>query len=161
MSSVWPWPILSPSVLTLLSLSIFLLFNLQFLFVQKGLFLWSEQRVVFAAMSKLTSPDHPGKQLLNNVVDRKARLTPDLVYAELPRSPVDLSQGFRQITYRHFANAINGVAWWLRDRLGFSKTFETLTYTGPNDLRYNLLLLGAVKVGYKVIAHVIPIRGPI
>lgn len=94
--------------------------------------------------------DRPGKQLLNNVVDSIARASPDLVYAELPRSPVDLSHGFRQVTYREFANAIDGVAWWLRNSLGLSKTFETLTYIGPNDLRHNLLLLGAVKAGYKV-----------
>ena len=104
-------------------------------------------------MNKLTRRDPPGKQLLNNVVDRIARVTPDLVYAELPKSSVDLSQGFRQVTYRQFANAIDGIAWWLRDKLGLSKTFETLTYIGPNDLRYNLLLLGAVKAGYKVLAH--------
>ena len=129
--------------------------NLSFLFVPKGLFTWSDQRAVFAAMNKLTSPDHPDKELLNNVVDRTARVTPDLVYAELPKSSTDLSLGFHQVTYRHFANSINGVAWWLRENLGLSKTFETLTYIGPNDLRYNLLLLGAVKAGYKVLAHAI------
>ena len=103
-------------------------------------------------MDKPTHFDRPSKELLNNVVDRIARVTPDLVYAELPKSPVDLSQGFRQVTYRQFANAIDGMAWWLRDKLGLSETFETLTYIGPNDLRYNLLLLGAVKAGYKVLA---------
>ena len=108
-------------------------------------------------MNKLTRPDPAGKQLLNNVVDRTARVTPDLVYAELPRSSVDLSQGFRQVTYRQFANAIDGMAWWFRENLGLSETFETLTYIGPNDLRYNLLLLGAVKASYKVFTHAIHI----
>ena len=129
--------------------------NLPFLFVTKGLFSWSDLSAVFATMNELTPPNHPGKQLLNNVVDRTARATPDLVYAELPKSSVDLSQGFRQVTYRQFANSINGMAWWLRENLGLSETFETLTYIGPNDLRYNLLLLGAVKAGYKVLAHAI------
>ena len=67
--------------------------------------------------------DRPGKQVLNNVVDSAARTTPDLVYAELPRSSTDLSQ----VTFRDFANAINGIAWWLRKGLGPSKTIETLT----------------------------------
>ncbi len=104
----------------------------------------------------MTEPLHSGrlcKQLLNNVVDGAAKTTPDLVYAELPRSSVDLSQGFRQVTYHDFANAINGIAWWLRKSVGPSETFETLTYIGPNDLRHNLLLLGAVKAGYKVRAR--------
>ena len=106
-------------------------------------------------MDELIPNDRPGRQLLNNIVDRAARATPDLVYAELPRSPVDLRQGFRQVTYRDFANAINGVAWWLRNSLGLSTTFETLTYIGPNYRRHNMLLLGAVKAGYKVNAHAI------
>ena len=104
-------------------------------------------------MAKSTHLDRSCKQLLNNVIDNTARATPDLIYAELPKSPVDLNQGFRQVTYRHFANGINAMAWWLRDNLGLSDTFETLAYIGPNDLRYNLLLLGAVKAGYKVLAH--------
>ena len=104
-------------------------------------------------MTESIHNDRVGNQLLNNVVDNAARTTPGLVYAELPRSCVDLSRGFRQVTYCDFANAINGVAWWLRKNLGPSGTFETLTYIGPNDLRHNLLLLGAVKAGYKVQAH--------
>lgn len=106
-------------------------------------------------MTMPTHLDRPAKQLLNNIIDRTAKATPDLVYAELPKSPVDLSQGYRQVTYRDFANGINAVAWWLRKSLGPSKTFETLTYIGPNDLRHNLLLLGAVKAGYKVQASAI------
>lgn len=106
-------------------------------------------------MTMPTHLDRPAKQLLNSIVDETARATPDLVYAELPKSPVDLSQGFRQVTYRDFANGIDAVAWWLRKNLGPSETFETLTYIGPNDLRHNLLLLGAVKAGYKVQTHAV------
>ncbi|KAL6713342.1 hypothetical protein ACLMJK_008807 [Lecanora helva] len=102
-------------------------------------------------MTKPVHKDRLCNELLNNVVDRIAKVTPDSVYAELPRSPVDLSQGFRQVTYRDFANAINGIAWFLRTNLGPSETFETLTYIGPNDLRHNLLLLGSVKAGYKML----------
>ena len=48
------------------------------------------------------------------------------------------------------ANAINGVAWWMQQSLGPAINFETLAYFGPWDIRYILLLLGAVKAGYKV-----------
>jgi hypothetical protein len=40
--------------------------------------------------------------------------------------------------------------WWLHRTLGPGESFETLLYLGPNDLRHNILLLGAVKAGYKV-----------
>jgi len=48
------------------------------------------------------------------------------------------------------ANAIDGLAWWIKEQLGESRTFETLVYFGTWDPRYILLLLAAVKAGYKV-----------
>lgn len=96
------------------------------------------------------APPTPPKRLLNHVVDDMAKDDPDALYAELPLSPTSFDAGFRKLTYRAFANAINGMAWWLHRTLGPGKNFETLLYIGPNDLRHNLLLLGAVKSGYKV-----------
>ena len=58
--------------------------------------------------------------------------------------------GYRKITYKGLANAINGAAWWLHQTLGPGHNFETLAYIGPNDFRYNVFILGAVKAGYKV-----------
>jgi acyl-coenzyme A synthetase/AMP-(fatty) acid ligase len=90
------------------------------------------------------------KKLLNHAVDDLARERPGALYAELPVSPVSFDKGFRRVTYRDFSNAINGMAWWLARSLGVGKDFETLVYVGPNDMRHNILLLGAVKAGYKV-----------
>lgn len=93
----------------------------------------------------------PGeKKLLNNMVDYLALAKPQAPFAEYPKSPTTYSAGFQKINYATFANAVNGIAWWLKDNLGPSTSFETLAYIGPNDLRYNALVLGAVKVGYKV-----------
>lgn len=99
--------------------------------------------------------DAPGplpqkKQLLNNIVDGMAKTRPSALYAETPISPTTYEAGFRKITYGILANAINGVAWWLKEELGTSQNFETLSYIGPSDLRYVIMLLGAVKAGYKV-----------
>lgn len=88
--------------------------------------------------------------LVPNLVDKRAVLTPDHVYAEYPVSAHSYDQGFRKITYTLLANAVNGVAWWLHQTLGPSQVFETLTYIGPNDIRYPALILGAVKAGYVV-----------
>ena len=89
-------------------------------------------------------------ELLNHIIDRRAHETPEMLYAEIPRSPSSFNEGFRQITYSAFANAINGFAWWLHEHLGTGASFETLVYLGPSDVRYNILLFGAVKAGYKV-----------
>lgn len=101
-------------------------------------------------MAAIAPPPTPPTRLLNHVVDDIATENPDALYAELPLSPTSFGAGFRKVTYRAFANAINGMAWWLHRTLGPGKHFETLLYLGPNDLRHNILLLGAVKSRYKV-----------
>ena len=90
-------------------------------------------------------------RLLSNIVDEYARDEPEKLFAEVPLSPTGYDAGFRKVTFRVLANAVNGVAWWITQTFGESNNkFETLTYIGPNDLAHNLLLLGAVKAGYKV-----------
>ena len=98
------------------------------------------------------SPIYPirEKRLLNHIVDQLAAQNPEAVYAEYPISPTGYEQGFLSVTYAKLANAINGLAWWLHDTVGPGKDFETLAYIGPLDVRYNALILGAVKAGYKV-----------
>ena len=73
-----------------------------------------------------------------------------MLYAEYPVSTLSYEEGYRRITYRNFANVINGIAWWLQDTLGPGQDFEALAYIGPNDLRYPALILGAAKAGYTV-----------
>lgn len=85
-----------------------------------------------------------------NLVDKRASSTPDAIYAKYPVSTLTYDKGYRTITYRGFANAVNGAARWLVDILGHGENFETLAYIGPNDLRYPAFILGAVKAGYKV-----------
>lgn len=89
-------------------------------------------------------------ETLTNIVDYRAKKTPQALYAEFPVSATSYDAGYRKINYAQIANAINGVAWWLNKTLGPGKDFETLAYIGPNDMRYNVLILGAVKAGYKV-----------
>jgi acyl-CoA synthetase (AMP-forming)/AMP-acid ligase II len=94
---------------------------------------------------------HIGKKdILVNIVDYMARKAPRALYAEFPISPTSYKAGYRKITYGDLANAVNGVAWWLEKMLGKGRNFETLAYVGPNDMRYNVIILGAVKAGYKV-----------
>jgi acyl-coenzyme A synthetase/AMP-(fatty) acid ligase len=93
---------------------------------------------------------HIGKKdILVNIVDFTARKAPRVLYAEFPILPTSYEPGFRKITYGDLANAVNGVAWWLEKLLGKGRNFETLAYVGPNDMRYNVMVLGAVKAGYK------------
>lgn len=99
--------------------------------------------------------------LISHLIDKRATLTPNAVYAEYPVSALTYRDGYRKITYREMANAVNGAAKWLVDTLGAGQDFETLAYIGPNDVRYPVLILGAVKAGYKVsLRNVFRIDGP-
>ncbi|KAJ6018232.1 acetyl-CoA synthetase-like protein [Penicillium sp. IBT 35674x] len=89
----------------------------------------------------------PRTQLIPNLVDHYADAKPDAVYAEYPVNPMSYDEGYKAITYKTLANAINGIAHWLTKSLGPGHG-EILAYLGPNDLRYPALVLGAVKAGY-------------
>lgn len=90
-----------------------------------------------------------GKRLVPVIIDEAARDTPHRVYASVPRSE-DLSEGFEDITYKRFANAINRVAAWLDSALGGSGTTGVFAYAGPKDLRYTILTVAAIKSGREV-----------
>lgn len=101
----------------------------------------------------------PRSELLPNIFDYYAQVKPDAIYAEYPVNSMTYEEGYRPITYKALANAINGVAGWLTKTLG-PGTGEILAYLGPNDLRYPALVLGAVKAGYCVGWPVYVVRFP-
>jgi acyl-CoA synthetase (AMP-forming)/AMP-acid ligase II len=101
-----------------------------------------------------TWPTYPD-ELLPNTLFKLAAQYPDLTYSEYPRSK-DVADGFRKITYEEVANAVHAVAWWIEENVGkpaVDDGSETLVYMGPSDLRYTVLVLGSVMVGYKVCSN--------
>ncbi|KAI1613500.1 hypothetical protein EDD36DRAFT_488589 [Exophiala viscosa] len=89
-----------------------------------------------------------GQRLIPHIIDERAITNPDEAYASVPNTgrPQD---GFKNISYGTFANAINCCAWWIKEHLGSGPNFETLVYVGPNDLRFSILTVAAVKTGHK------------
>jgi len=90
-----------------------------------------------------------GDYYLPHVLDEHATWTSDRLYASIPHS-TDLSEGFHDITRGDMAGATNGFAYWIQDKIGRSDEFETLAYMGIPDLSTAVILLAAVKCGYKV-----------
>lgn len=88
-------------------------------------------------------------QLLPAILDRRAQSEPDRVWAKFPVSPSAYDQGFKAATYGQIRNAVNRVAWILAETIGPSTEFDTLAYLGPSDLRYHIVILAAIKTGYK------------
>lgn len=100
-------------------------------------------------MATPTAFDHT-KRLIPTLLEDGARSTPDRVWAKFSVSNTTYEQGFRAATYSQMLKAVNKVAWILDQSVGKSNTFDTLAYLGPSDLRYHIVLLAAIKTGYKV-----------
>ncbi len=96
---------------------------------------------------KSTEQDGSSKRLIISVINQIAEEEPEVAWIVAPASDVS-----HNLNYRQFANAINGVSWWLEREIGRGNGFTSLIFfgTGGGDVRYPILLLGAVKAGYYV-----------
>lgn len=90
-----------------------------------------------------------GERLLPQVIDAYAESDPERIYALVPNS-ADVTQGFRKITMRDLASAVDLIAWWIDSHFGRSESFETLAYIGATDICYGIFFFAAIKCGYKV-----------
>lgn len=98
-----------------------------------------------------------GRRLIPNIVDETARVDPDRPVYSIPfaseNAPLELkdtssrgnvhsvpgssnhvTQGFRDVSARIFANAVDRVAWWLDAELGKGSSFPSIGYIGPRKL---------------------------
>ena len=89
--------------------------------------------------------------LLPSLIDKRARETPDRLFCGIFQS-LDVDS-LLKITYGKYANAINRVAWWIKENLGEGQGHPVIAYLGPPDILYNILSLAACKVGHQVSQH--------
>ena len=89
-----------------------------------------------------------GQRLIPHLIDDIAHNDASRTFCSLAKSS-NIRDGFEDISYGAFANAINCLAWWIEENPGKTSTFETLSYIGPPDLRYIVLTIAAQKTGYK------------
>ncbi|KAL8826985.1 MAG: hypothetical protein Q9191_003458 [Dirinaria sp. TL-2023a] len=88
-----------------------------------------------------------GKRLIPQILDSLASAEPDrIIYSVAAFS--DRSHGFRHISARKFAKAVDTTAWWLCDQVGKPTLIQTVGYIGPHDVRHILLTYACVKAGY-------------
>ena len=96
---------------------------------------------------------------LPTLIDEIAARRPDRPFLSLPINDDDLSEGYRDFKYGDFARAVDKCASWIVSFLGRCESEEkmsetrTLAYVGMQDVRYAVLMLGAVKAGYTVRVH--------
>ena len=87
------------------------------------------------------------RQLPAVLVDQIAKEEPETPFISLSNA-----KGYTTITFGQYANAIDGVAWWLEHKIGKGDLGEALAYlgTGSGDVYYAILLIAAHKAGYYV-----------
>ncbi|KAF2272516.1 uncharacterized protein EI97DRAFT_207907 [Westerdykella ornata] len=86
------------------------------------------------------------------LVDDIAKRDPRRVCLSFPRSR-NFAEGFQDITFHTFANAINKTAHYLQREIGRSSMFETVFYMGYPDVRHYIVLIALMKTGHKVLFH--------
>lgn len=93
-----------------------------------------------------------GRRLVPSTIDEIARSEPHREAFQIPCSdqPTD---GWSVVTFRDYANAVNLRAHSIVESCGspFEDVFPTLAYVGPQDARYLVFLVAAVKAGYKAL----------
>ncbi|EFY86027.1 NRPS-like enzyme, putative [Metarhizium acridum CQMa 102] len=91
-------------------------------------------------------------RLLTHVVDQIAASEPSRPFQFQPKTNKH-EDGWVPVTFEEFANAINHVAHIIAETVKKDGTgeFPTLAYVGPNDVRYGILLLAAIKAGCKAL----------
>ncbi|EFQ36824.1 transferase [Colletotrichum graminicola] len=91
------------------------------------------------------------QQLITHTIDDALAREPDRVWASYAISSDIQKDGLRDVTIAQLAKAVDRLAWHIDSTIGKSTTFETLGYIGLPDVRHMMLLLAAVKTGYKVL----------
>ncbi|CAJ2512511.1 Uu.00g055260.m01.CDS01 [Anthostomella pinea] len=93
-----------------------------------------------------------GRRLVPHVIDDIAQTEPTRECFAIPRSnnPQD---GWKPVSFKQYANAINHVAHRIIEICGHppANTFPTIAYIGPNDARYVVMVVAALKAGYKAL----------
>ncbi|KAI4603487.1 putative NRPS-like protein biosynthetic cluster [Pestalotiopsis sp. 9143b] len=100
----------------------------------------------------MTARNPLGKRLIPHIIDDFAQNEPNREAFQIPRS-ANVQDGWRAVTFKEFANAVNHAAHRITEICGKPErgTFPTIAYIGPNDARYVVMMVGAIKAGYKAL----------
>jgi hypothetical protein len=93
--------------------------------------------------------ENTGRRLPAAFLDNLAKTNPDRKYAVIPNG-TDISDGFRDLTIREVAQAVNYTSWWIQKVLGPTTKPETVSYMASNDVRYIIFVWACNKTGYTV-----------
>lgn len=86
-------------------------------------------------------------RLFTSIIEERARDEPDRVFTVIPAGET-LDDGFQDITYKIFANAIDCMVLLIEDSLNQHNITAPgpIGYLGPNDLRYHLFVHACMRI---------------
>jgi acyl-CoA synthetase (AMP-forming)/AMP-acid ligase II len=84
------------------------------------------------------------------VVDRLAAKAPHDVWVKEPLSSNDGPMIWRDISWLQLKRAVDSMACWMENKLGLGGGDEPVAYVGVNDIRFPIVMMAALKCGYKV-----------
>jgi acyl-CoA synthetase (AMP-forming)/AMP-acid ligase II len=87
------------------------------------------------------------------LVDKLAAEVPDNVWVKIPVSSGERPVVWHDITWTKLRKAVDSMACWMESELGVGGGDEPLAYLEVNDLRTSIVIMAALKVGYKVRFH--------
>ncbi|KAK0726325.1 hypothetical protein B0T21DRAFT_371384 [Apiosordaria backusii] len=86
------------------------------------------------------------------IVDQLAAEIPHGTWVKIPLSSTKITEiTWQNFTFQQLSQAVDRLAYWIDEQLGPAALGrdEPLAYTGVNDIRYPLVILAALKTGYK------------
>ncbi|PPJ56508.1 hypothetical protein CBER1_03930 [Cercospora berteroae] len=97
--------------------------------------------------------DAPHKvESLPLVLEKLAREYPNNTWMKLPLD-AELTKGWRDITYRELADAVDALARWIVRNFGIGYRDDAAAYIGINDMRYAVAQTALIKAGYMLSYH--------
>jgi hypothetical protein len=105
-----------------------------------------------SAVNNIQKDNMRGYRLLVSLVDEFAEKDPSRVWAAVPVDDRNLLKGFKDITYKILAEAVDRAVVWLQKTLPAAQVpFETIAYCQTTkDLSYPILAIAVAKIGRKV-----------
>jgi acyl-CoA synthetase (AMP-forming)/AMP-acid ligase II len=100
-------------------------------------------------MGSMPVAEFDSPRLMTEIIDEKAEWIGDHTFMRYPAPNWEVD-GYRTMTWRQYADAINKIAYWLDERLGTSQDNDTIAYLGPQDARYVFILPAVIKTNRKV-----------
>jgi acyl-CoA synthetase (AMP-forming)/AMP-acid ligase II len=105
------------------------------------------------ARETVSSKPEYGRRLMVNILDRVAATDPSRPFIFVPRSS-EPRDGWKPIMYKEISNAVNYVSQKIAEKFreeSRQDAFPTVSYIGPSDIRYLIVLLASVKAHCKAL----------